>query len=102
MGNRLSLHNKLVELLGSSNVYYQPPSNVKLVYPCVLYNQNVGDSKKASNKLYTYKESYDITFIFRTSNDNIVNSMLTEFTYCSESRRYIAENLYHYTFTLYY
>lgn len=102
MADRLALHNKLTTILGSKNVYYQPPSNISLSYPCIVYNQNVGEALKASNKLYTYTKMYEITFIFRTSNDTIITDMLNEFTYCKADRTFITDNLYHYTFTLYY
>ena len=31
--SRLALQSLLEELLGSKNVYYQPPENLKMVYP---------------------------------------------------------------------
>lgn len=102
MGDRLSLHNKLVEILNSKNAYYQPPANVNLVYPCVIYNQNAGDIKKANNKLYKYTRKYEVTFIFKSSNDDITLTMLDTFKYCTEGPMFITDNLYHYTFELYY
>jgi len=33
MGTRLELQNLLENILGSRNVYFQPPENLKLNYP---------------------------------------------------------------------
>ena len=52
MNNRLMLHEKLVELVGNQNVYFQPPASVKLSYPCVIYSIGNGDAKHANNKVY--------------------------------------------------
>lgn len=102
MDNRLLLHDKLVEILRSPNVYYQPPANFKLSYPCVTYNPSVGDIKKASNKIYSYTNKYEVTWIFKSSKDDIIQTMLTTFPYCTIDRIFVYDKLYHYTFVLYY
>ena len=35
--DRLILHDELITLLGSSNVYFQPPTSIKMNYPCIIY-----------------------------------------------------------------
>ena len=35
--SRLELHALLVELLGSTNVYYEPPETLKMSYPAIRY-----------------------------------------------------------------
>ena len=37
MATRLQLQAQLEEMLGSRNVYYQPPESVKLEYPAIVY-----------------------------------------------------------------
>ena len=37
MANRLDLQALLEDLLGSRNVYYQPPESVKMNYPAIVY-----------------------------------------------------------------
>lgn len=37
MANRLDLQALLEDLLGSRNVYYQPPESVKMNYPTIVY-----------------------------------------------------------------
>ena len=41
MSKRVDLGNKLKEILGSNNVYFQPPDNLKMVYPCIRYRLEV-------------------------------------------------------------
>ena len=38
MKNRIELQTLLEELLGSKNVYYQPPNNLSMSYPAILYS----------------------------------------------------------------
>ena len=37
MERRLELHEALCEVLGSRNVYFQPPDNVTMRYPCFVF-----------------------------------------------------------------
>ena len=37
MAPRLDLQKLLVELLGSDNVYFQPPPSVQMNYPAIVY-----------------------------------------------------------------
>lgn len=102
MGNRLALHNKLSEILGTTNLYYQQPENYKIKYPCIIYNQEAGDIKKANNKVYSYTKKYSVTCIYNTDNEDIILEMLDSFEYCRLENVFVSDNLYHYIFTLYY
>lgn len=101
MADRISLHNKLKELIGNDNVYFQPPSNVKITYPCVIYNIGSGDAKHADDMVYNYVNSYDLTFIFKKPNVDIIEQVLKSLPMCRMTRSYCADNLNHYTFTIY-
>ena len=37
MADRKALQADLEQLIGSRNVYYQPPENVKMNYPAIVY-----------------------------------------------------------------
>ena len=54
MGSRLELQSKLEELLGSRNVYYQPPESLKMKYPAIRYSKEDIDSPKTYDNLYFY------------------------------------------------
>jgi len=54
MAQRLEFHQKLVEALGSRNVYFQPPESVQLTYPCIVYERSRADSKFGDNTNWMY------------------------------------------------
>lgn len=101
MDKRLSLQKELEKLAGA-NVYFQPPASVHLAYPCVIYNLAVGDIKRADDGVYSYTNRFELMFIYRKPNMEIVEKVMRAFPMCSVSRIYIADNLYHYAFNLYY
>ena len=102
MNKRLELHEKLCELVGNTNVYFQPPETVKLSYPCVIYNIGVGNAKRADDTVYNYVNSYEVIFIFKNPNLEILEQVITTIPMSSVSRCYIADNLNHYAFKIYY
>lgn len=100
MGDRLSLHATLKTFL--PNVYFQPPSNIQMVYPCIVYNKTNRDSKFADNKNYLIKQGYSITVIDRNPDGNIADLIEETFQYCTITQYFISENLNHTTLQLYY
>lgn len=102
MNNRLKLHDKLCELVGNTNVYFQPPASVQISYPCVIYRIGNGDAKHADNMVYSYTNSYEVMFIYKQPNIDIIERVLTTLPMCGVSRMYVADNLNHYTFNVYY
>lgn len=91
---RLELHNKLIELLGSNNVYYQSPASVNMDYPAIKYTKGGVNSTKANNKNYINKTLYDIVVIDPLP-DNPVIEKLLELPYSSYDRWYPANGLNH-------
>lgn len=102
MNNRVELNTKLKMLIGSSNVYFQPPASVQLSYPCVIYSIGEGDAKHADGMVYSYVNSYDLLFIFKKPNVTIIEKVLSELPMCKMTRAYVADNLNHYAFRVYY
>lgn len=102
MSSRLELQNKLEMIIGNTNVYFQPPASVKLSYPCVIYSIGNGDAKHADDLVYRYTNSYELLFIYKSPNIEIIDTVLAELPMCRLSRTYSASSLNHYAFTLYY
>lgn len=63
MGSRLELKDLLETLLGSTNVYYQPPSGFQMTYPCITYQRSNADTRFADNITYRHLKRYEITVI---------------------------------------
>ena len=101
MASRLELQSKLEELLGSRNVYYQPPESIKLNYPAIIYSKSNLQNRFANDKRYSKISRYEITVIDRKPDNAVIDEIL-ELPYCSFDRHYTADNLYHDTFTLYF
>lgn len=71
MAPRLELHDILVGLLGSGNVYFQPPSTVQMEYPCIVYGRDDAETEFADNQPYGVKVRYKVTVIDRNPDSGI-------------------------------
>lgn len=100
MASRLSLQKKLTEILGNNHVYYEPPENYKLSYPCFIYMLDDKKRRSADNIGYIIKNRYQITLIDYLP-DNPAIDKIMELPYCSFERSYKSDNLEHYVVTLY-
>lgn len=100
MADRLELHSVLQELLGSSNVYYQPPESIKMQYDAIRYSKKTIDSKYANDRKYSMIDCYEIIVISRLPDNPVIKKLLS-LPYCSYDRHYIADNLHHDILTIY-
>lgn len=101
MASREALQDKLESLLGSENVYYQPPPTLKMVYPAIVYSKSRIDTKKANDSTYSRTVRYDIIVIDKRPDNPVINKLL-DLQYCSYDRNYKSDNLNHDVLTLYY
>lgn len=101
MGKRLNLQSKLEELLGSRNVYYQPPDSVKMEYPAIKYSKSDVKLTYANDSKYSKTNRYELIVISKKPDDPVIEKLLT-LQYCSYDRHYISDNLYHDVLTIYY
>ena len=101
MASRLELQAKLEELLGSKNVYYQPPETVKMTYPAIRYSKSRIETRKAEDSIYLKNTRYEV-IVIDPRPDNPVIDKLLELPHCSYDRHYKSDNLNHDALTLYY
>lgn len=99
MGQRFQLQS-LLELI-SDNVYFQPPANINLVYPCIVYSRDGSHPEFAENGLYLHTKRYTVTVIDRNP-DSALPDKVEELPLCSFNRFFATENLNHYVFTLFF
>lgn len=97
---RLDLHEELCTVLGSRNVYFQPPPNIYMKYPAIVYSQSGVDNWQANNDVYKQSIQYTVTAITLNPDSEIVTK-LTLIGMCRFDRSYVKDNLYHNVFTLY-
>ena len=100
MASRLNLQTKLEGILGSRNVYYQPPASVKMQYPAIVYRRKDVDTRFANNVVYMQSSSYEVVLIDKNPDSEFVDKIL-RLPYCSYDRHYTADNLNHDVFTIY-
>lgn len=102
MASRLELHEELVDVLGSEQVYFQPPESVKMKYDAIVYDFSTMSTRQADDLKYLKARGYDITVISRNPDNDLVDRILDRFMYSRFNRRYKSDNLYHDVLTLYY
>lgn len=101
MGTRLELHDVLCDILGSNHVYFQPPTSIQMKYPAIVYELDYILSPKADDKSYMHHRRYEVKYISRDPDNTVIDALL-ELPYCAFDRRFIADNLYHDCFDLYF
>ena len=100
--HRLELQTKLETILGTRNVYFQPPESIKIKYPCVLYSMENVDIFKANNKKYLGFDRYQLKVIDYDPDSTIYDDILNAFPYAEFDRTYTTDGLNHWVLTLYY
>lgn len=101
MANRLDLQAELEELLGSRNVYFQPPASVRINYPAIVYTRSDIDNTFADDSVYMQSHFYEATVIDEDPDSKIIEA-ISKLPTCRFSRHFTSENLNHDTFIIYY
>jgi hypothetical protein len=101
MAQRQQLHNILKTILGSNNVYFQPPESVKMNYPAIVYRRNQDSVDFADNKPYKRYIRYQVTVI-DANPDSLIPGKIAELRLCKFDRFYAADNLNHDVFNIFF
>lgn len=101
MKDRLELQKIFEDLLGSRNVYFQPPSNFKMKYPCIRYTLRDLDTRTGNNKPYTLDKSYEVTYI-DPDPDSDIPEKLAMMPMTGFMRSYIIDGLNCYVYVVHY
>lgn len=110
--SRLELQSVLEEILGSRNVYFQPPASLipakaakavtsELKYPCILYELSDIWVDHADDDIYRKFKQYMITVIDKDPDSGLPDK-INDLKYCEMDRFYVSNNLNHWVFTLYF
>lgn len=97
---RLALSKLLRNILGTGNVYFQPPENVKIKYPCIVYNLSGKEKKYANNAAYIKRTQYSLTVI-DTDPDSPIHERVSDLPHCSFDRAYVSDNLNHWVYNIF-
>lgn len=99
MGLRLDLQRLLEEI--TTNVYFQPPTNIKLKYPCIIYKRDSAETKFADNAPYTHELRYMVTVIDQNP-DSEIPGKIANLPKSAFSRFYTVDNLNHDVYSIYF
>ena len=101
LSRRLELQTLLEGLLGTSNVHFQPPPNIQMKYPAIVYELDDIHTDFADNRPYYSEKRYQVTVIDRDPDSGIPNkiAMLPKNSF---NRFFVANGLNHTVFTLYF
>ena len=102
MATRVELQSKLEDLLGSKNVYYQPPETLKMEYPAIVYSKKDIMSVHADDSKYSKCNCYEVIVIDKKPDNETIEKILLTFLYSIFDRHYKADNLNHDVLTIYY
>ena len=102
MATRMDLQLKLEDILGSENVYFQPPESIKLKYPAIIYSHAGYKKKNADNRGYLVFKRYSVTLVYREPEKEDVIMKLLELPDCNHDTHYVADELNHDVFSLYF
>lgn len=101
MAPRLELQTVLEGILGSDNVYFQPPTNVQMEYPAIVYNMDFKLPEHANNKPYKMSNRYLVTVISKDP-DSPIPDLVMALPECTYDRFYTVANLNHHVFKLFF
>lgn len=98
MGQRLELQSLLETF--TEHVYFQPPTNREIEYPCIMYVLGFADADHADNSPYRITKRYTVTVVDRNP-DSLIPDKVAALPMCTFNRFYPAGNLNHFVFNLY-
>jgi hypothetical protein len=99
MASRLALQELLEGI--TEHVYFQPPSNIKMQYPCIIYKRDGSWTQYAENGQYLHSKRYQVTVVDRTPDTDLPDTV-EKLPFCTIDRSYSTEGLNHYVFTLFF
>lgn len=101
MAPRLELQAKLEELLGSDEVYFQPPIDIEMKYPAIVYHRAELVTEHANDRPYRMYKRYMVTIIDRNP-DSSYPEEIVMWPMTRHERHFKADNLNHDVFILYF
>lgn len=87
--------------LPESQVHFQPPSGMQMVYPAITYSRSRAEIDFADNLPYRSAQSYTVTVI-HPDPDNEIKDKVAALPYCGYDRWYATDGLNHDVYTLFF
>ena len=101
MGSRIEFQTKLEGILGSRNVYFQPPNNLMMRYPAIVYEVDTIQNDFANNGVYKHDIAYLVTVIDEDP-DSEIKDKISKIPKTAWNRHFSADNLNHDVFRIFF
>lgn len=101
MAPRVELQLLLDAIPTVTKAYFVPPTNLEMTYPAIVYGLDDIVTLFADDVPYKQSKRYQVTLITRDPDSPAVDA-LASLPMCSFNRSYVAENLHHFVFTLFF
>jgi hypothetical protein len=85
----------------TEHVYFQPPPNLQMTYPCVVYSRDSADQKRADNTTYRFTQRYSVTVIDRDP-DSSIPGQIAALPMCTYVNWFAVDGLNHDVFQLFF
>ena len=99
MGQRLDLQALLLEICPT--VYFQPPENLEMDFPCILYSRDWALTNFADDYPYRHTKRYSVTVIDRVA-DSPYLALVAALPMCIYDRHYKVKDLNHDVYKLFF
>ena len=101
MGTRLDFQALLEGLQEGVSVYFQPPSNISMTFPAIVYNRDYLATEFADNIPYSNTVRYQVTVI-DSDPDSLIPAKVAQLPLMKFVRHYTTENLNHDLYYVYF
>lgn len=102
MGTRIELQEQLEEIGEvSGHVYFQPPVNLVMSYPCIVYSLEGEYVNRADDLAYRRKRNYTITVIDKNP-DSTIPDQVADIFQARMERHFVNDHLHHFVYSIYY
>lgn len=99
---RSDLQELLTSLLPDGKLaYFQTPGSMNMSYPCIIYSLSDVKTDHADNAPYNFQKRYQITVVDRDPDSDIPDKV-AKLPTASFDRHYVAENLHHDVYNLFF
>lgn len=97
---RSDFHARLQALAPGYRIYFQPPSDVKMAYPAIVYELDRVVKKRADNRTYLQDRRYQVKLITKNPDDPVFDA-LASLVHSEFERHYTTDTLNHFVFNIY-
>lgn len=101
MRSYVELYELLRKILGSDEVYFQPPPTVRMAYPAIVFSESGDRPFYANNVIYANCKRYEVTLIDRNPDSEFAPA-IRAIPYCRPMPPFKADNLNHFVFEIYF